>query len=91
VLGLVVVEVRPRARQDALGRGPEGRLRASVTAAPVDGAANEAVRALLAQALGCPRAAVEIVRGARGRTKLVRVAGLSAAELDVRLRTAVGA
>jgi uncharacterized protein YggU (UPF0235/DUF167 family) len=56
-----------------------------VTAPPADGAANEAVRGLLAEALDCPRSAVTIVRGHRARTKLVEVAGLSADSLRVRL------
>jgi uncharacterized protein YggU (UPF0235/DUF167 family) len=59
-----------------------------VTAPPVGGAANEAVRAVLARALGCPRSAVEILRGATTRTKLVRIVGLSPEELRARLTAA---
>jgi hypothetical protein len=56
-----------------------------VTAAPVDGAANEAVRAVLAHALGTSRSRVEILRGQTGRTKLVRIRGLAAGEVTTRL------
>jgi uncharacterized protein YggU (UPF0235/DUF167 family) len=56
-----------------------------VTAAAADGAANEAVRALLARTLGCPRSAVEILRGLAARTKRVRIVGLSADEVQARL------
>jgi uncharacterized protein YggU (UPF0235/DUF167 family) len=59
-----------------------------VTAPPADGAANEAVRDVLAGALGCPRSAVTIVRGHAARTKLVAIAGLTAADVARRLPAA---
>jgi uncharacterized protein (TIGR00251 family) len=85
---LLTVQVRPRAAQDAVAGWVGAALRVRVTAPPAGGAANEAVRTLLARALGCPRAAVEIVRGAAARTKLVRVAGLSSDEARGRLGAA---
>ena len=71
----------------------DGALAVRVTAAPVDGAANGAVCAVLAAALGVPRTAVVLAHGARGRDKLVRVAGLSLDEVKARLasRSAHGA
>ena len=56
-----------------------------VTAPPVDGAANEAVRALLAKRLRVAKRSVEIVRGERGREKLVRVAEVGEEQLRERL------
>ncbi len=81
----LTVEVRPRAARDEILSGPGGALRIRVTAPPVGGAANEAVRDVLAEALGCPRSAIEIVRGQNARTKLVRIAGMSPEELRARL------
>lgn len=81
----LTVEVRPRAARDEILSGPDGALRIRVTAPPVGGAANEAVRDVLAEALGCPRSAIEIVRGQNARTKLVRIAGMSPEELRARL------
>lgn len=81
----LTVEVRPRAARDEILPGADGALRVRVTAPPVGGAANEAVRDLLAEALGCPRSAVEILRGQSARTKLVRIVGLSPEELRARL------
>jgi uncharacterized protein (TIGR00251 family) len=57
------------------------RLRVAVAAPPVDGKANEAVVRTLAEALGVPRSAVEIVRGEAGRRKTVRVRGITLATL----------
>jgi uncharacterized protein len=80
------VRVQPRAsRAEIGGWRPDGTLTVRVTAPPVDGAANAAVGALLATALGVKRTAVEIVHGAGGRDKLVRVAGLTPGEIRRRL------
>jgi uncharacterized protein (TIGR00251 family) len=80
------VHVQPRAsRAGIAGWRPDGALGVRVTAAPVDGRANDAVTALLAGALGVPASAVVIVRGATGRDKYVRVAGLSVQDVIRRL------
>ncbi|XHS02712.1 hypothetical protein ACFB49_43330 [Sphingomonas sp. DBB INV C78] len=50
-----------------------------VAAAPADGAANDAVRALLAKRLGLARGAVELVHGATAREKRFRLTGDPAA------------
>ncbi|HEX5814161.1 MAG TPA: DUF167 domain-containing protein [Methylomirabilota bacterium] len=84
--GLLRVRVQPRAsRAGIAGWRPDGALGVRVTAAPVDGAANAAVGALLAEALGVRVSAVEIVRGATGRDKYVRVAGLTLDDVIRRL------
>lgn len=45
-----------------------------VTAPPADGAANDAVLALVAAALGRPRRDLTLLRGASARIKLIGVA-----------------
>jgi uncharacterized protein len=83
---LVPVRVTPRAsRNKILGWRADGILAVRVTAAPVDGQANAAAARLLATVLGLSRAAVAVVRGARGRDKLVRITGLNAGEVRSRL------
>ncbi len=52
-----------------------------VFAPPLEGAANEAVIALLARVLGIPRRYIAITRGATSRHKRVAIAGLSLAEV----------
>ena len=84
----LTVEVRPRAGRNEVIARPGNAVRVRVTAPPTDGAANQAVCDLLARTLGCPRAAVEIVRGHGARTKLVRIAGLSPDSLRSRLAAA---
>jgi uncharacterized protein len=79
------VRVVPRAgRTGAAGiRGDSllGRL----AAAPVDGAANDALVAMLAALLERPRRDVAIVSGERSRDKVVRISGISVAEVSNRL------
>jgi uncharacterized protein (TIGR00251 family) len=76
------VRVAPRASRNRIIGVQEGALKVALTAPPVDGAANEALRKLLAKALGVPKSAIEIVRGERGRTKLLRVRGVDPSNLD---------
>ena len=57
-----------------------------LNAAPVDGAANAELIDVLADVLSVPKRAVSIVSGERSRQKRVRVAGLSVADIDARIR-----
>jgi uncharacterized protein (TIGR00251 family) len=71
----LTLRVQPRAGRDRVV-GPHGQaLKLQVAAAPVDGAANAAVVALIAAWLGVPRRAVAIVQGEAARDKVVEVAG----------------
>jgi uncharacterized protein (TIGR00251 family) len=81
----IAVQVVPRARRSEVA-GPQGdRLKVRVAAPPVEGAANEALLAFLAQALGLRKRDLELVAGERGRRKLVRIRGLDAAAVAARL------
>jgi len=73
---LLELKVVPNARADRVdGLAPGGdggcRLVLRVKAPPVDGKANAAVVACLAEALGCPKSALEITAGATARQKRV--------------------
>ena len=56
-----------------------------VTAPPVDGRANDALCRLIADRAGVAPSRVSVVRGATARDKVVRVAGIDAADLRARL------
>ncbi len=79
------VRVQPRASRDALGGERQGALLVRVTAPPVEGRANESMARLLGAALGVPPSAVQVLRGASGRDKLVAVAGIDATTARARL------
>jgi uncharacterized protein YggU (UPF0235/DUF167 family) len=82
------VRVKPGAHRTVVGGRWDGRfgpaLVVAVPAPAVDGRANDAVCAALADALGVPRARVSIGVGARARDKLV-VVEPAPAGLDTRL------
>ncbi len=75
------VRVVPRSSRPGIDGLIGGALRVRVRAPPVEGAANEAVVEVLAAALGVRRGAVRIVAGAGARSKVVAVAGVSAAQV----------
>ena len=79
------VHVKPRASRAGVVGVKEGVLELSVTAAPVDGQANEAVVRALAEQLGVPRRSVTIVAGDTGRSKVIEVMGLTADQVAPRL------
>jgi uncharacterized protein (TIGR00251 family) len=76
----VAIHLSPRAKSNRLlgiAAAPDGghALKASVTAPPQDGRANEALLQLLARTWHLPRRDLSIVAGASSRKKTVRVAG----------------
>ncbi len=88
--GTFAVKVHPRAKKNAITGVVGDALKVSLTAPPVEGRANEACIEFLAGLLKVPRASVTIVSGASVRTKVVRVAGMTAAQVEERLRAAGG-
>jgi len=60
----------------------DGVLRVRLHAPPVNGAANDALVAFLADRLAIPRRGVRIVTGATSRTKMIEVEGVSAAAVE---------
>jgi uncharacterized protein (TIGR00251 family) len=81
------VKVQPRASSNEIGQPIGGELKIKVSAPPVDAAANEALLRLLAQRLGCPRGAVQLVRGQTSRHKVIFIHGLGADVVEERLRS----
>lgn len=80
------VRVRPRAAQNGVAADAAAReVVVSVIAAAVEGKANRAMLALLAERLGVSRSSLQIISGEKSRRKLVRVHGLGEAELWRRL------
>jgi len=66
------VRVTPGARSEGIEIA-DGRVLVKVRAKPHDGEANEAVLALLAEALGTATSRLRLLRGATGRDKLVQL------------------
>ena len=69
------VRVVPRASRSEIVGEHDGALRVRVSSAPVDGAANEELVKLLAQAFEVSRNAIEITSGHSSKTKRVSITG----------------
>lgn len=82
----LAIKLQPRASTNAIGDPKGTELRIKVTAPPVDAAANEALLRLLADTLDCSRGKVELIRGHTSRHKVIKLHGLSAAEVMSKLR-----
>jgi uncharacterized protein (TIGR00251 family) len=83
---LLRLRITPRAaRDEVVGWREPGVLAVRVCAPPVEGEANRAVTAVVARALRVPPTSVTVVRGTRGRDEVVRVEGLTFAEIETRL------
>lgn len=67
------IRVKPSAKRDAVGGQWNGALVVAVKAPAVEGKANEAVRKALAEALGVRARDLVVVRGERGRDKVVEL------------------
>ena len=82
---LLSIRVTPRAGTSAVAGLRAGALLVRLKAAPVEGAANDELVALIARLLGVPKRNVAIVSGARGRQKQLRVSGVDAPSAVSRL------
>ena len=80
------VKVHPRAKKNAITGEMGDALKIALTAPPVEGRANEAVIEFLAEVLRVPRASVSIAAGQSSRKKVIRVSGVTAAQVEERLR-----
>jgi uncharacterized protein len=79
------VKVQPRARKNAITGEIGDSVKVALTAAPVDGRANEACIEFFANLLKVARSSVTIASGETSRWKTIRVTGLSAEEVRMRL------
>ena len=70
------VRVTPRAGRSGFAGLRDGALLVRLASAPVDGAANDELIALIAKALRIPKRDITIVSGERSRSKRIRIAGI---------------
>jgi uncharacterized protein len=82
---LLRIRVVPRASRCESAGFQGDVLKLRITAPPVEGKANEACIALLAELLVVKKGQVAIVAGHSSRTKTVAIKGVTAAEIAARL------
>ncbi len=81
----LTVRVIPRAGRTAVAGMRGDALLVRLAAAPVDGAANDALIAFLSELFERPKRDITILSGQKSRDKRVRVAGLTARDLESKL------
>lgn len=84
---LVTCRVVPSAPKSGIAEITSEAVRVRVAAPPVEGKANRALEVFLARLLKVPKSAVAVVKGETGKLKKVLVAGLSPAEVEVKIRS----
>ncbi len=72
----IAVHVTPKSGRDEIVGWRGAELQVRVTTAPEGGKANAAVCEVVAKALGVPKSAVSVSRGATSRHKALEVAGV---------------
>ncbi|NUR53815.1 MAG: DUF167 domain-containing protein [Acidobacteria bacterium] len=82
IVSIRVIPRSPRTRVDGM-RG--GAFLIRLSAPPLEGAANDALVAFLADTLDLPRSRIRIVSGEKSRDKRVGVSGLDEARIAAKL------
>ena len=77
----LAVRLQPRAKREEVVGERGGAVVVRVTAPPVDGRANAALCALIAERAGVAKGSVSVVRGHSSRDKVVRVEGVGESAL----------
>jgi len=77
----------PNAPRDEIAGWLGDALKVKVHAPALEGRANDALLEFLADKLGVHRRDVTLVRGDKSRHKVVRIAGLTLAEVKARIAT----
>ncbi len=73
----IEVKVEPRSSKKGLAGVLGNKLKVKLTSPPVDGAANEQLVEVLAEAFGIKKTAVKIIRGQSSKNKVVELTGIS--------------
>jgi uncharacterized protein (TIGR00251 family) len=85
----LAIRAQPGARKTAItgicGEGNAAQLKIAVSAPPVEGRANDALIALLAEIFSLPKSAIELASGATARSKVFLLRGISIAKAEAAL------
>jgi uncharacterized protein (TIGR00251 family) len=78
----IAVRAQPGAKKTAItgvyGEGPAAQLKIAVHAPPLEGRANQALIAFLAELFSLPKNAIELVSGELSRSKVLLLRGVTA-------------
>ena len=78
---LFPIIVKPQSKKNEIVGIHDNALRIKVIAPPVEGAANEACRKLLAKTLGVSKSSIAIIKGEKSSRKIIQCKTLTKKEL----------
>lgn len=85
----LAVRAQPGAKKTAItgvyGEGPSAQLKIAVHAPPIEGRANLALIAFLAESFAMPKSAVELISGELSRSKVFMLRGVTLAKVEEKL------
>jgi len=85
----VSVRVHPGAKRDAVTGTHADAIKIALSSPPVDGRANDALIAFIAEQLRLPRTRIALLSGVSSRSKVLHITGKSAAEVQAALSPVV--
>jgi hypothetical protein len=85
----LAIRAQPGAKKTAIlgvyGEGDSAQLKIAVQAPPVEGRANSALAAFLAETFGLPKNAIELMSGELSRSKVFLLRGLTLERAEVQI------
>jgi len=91
----LAVRAQPGAKKTAItgvyGEGPAAQVKIAVQAPPLEGRANSALVAFLAETFGLPKSRVELVSGELSRSKVILLRGVTLEQAKTKLSFAMRA
>jgi uncharacterized protein (TIGR00251 family) len=82
---VIKIKVQPRASKSRIVGVLGDALKVTLTAPPVDGAANAACIEFFSRLMDLPKNRIEIISGQTGRTKLLKIFGIKSADLKEKI------
>jgi uncharacterized protein (TIGR00251 family) len=88
----LAVRAQPGAKNSAIigiyGEGASAQLKIAVNAPPIEGRANEALIAFMAETFSLPKSAIELTSGASSRSKVFLLRGIKIAQAETAIKSA---
>lgn len=85
----LAIHAQPGAKKTAVtgvyGEGPGAQLKIAVHAPPLEGRANQALIAFLAESFSVPRAKIDLISGELSRSKVLLLKGAKLAQVNAAL------
>ena len=83
----IEIHVQPGASRSEVAGLHGARIKVRIKSPPIEGRANAAVIAWMAEQLGVPRRAVHLIRGDKSREKMIEVEGVTVEQAREKLES----